>query len=86
MARVYYDSGELEPNAQIEEGIRNTLKDHSVATAEPDHIAKCYDLLDENLEITGGDLLAKCMAICKAIDAECEVKNGKVHFRKPRGK
>jgi hypothetical protein len=82
MARVRYNPREIDPNVQIEDGIRETLRNSPTAAVSVSVIESYYDLLDEGIEPISGTLEDKCKAIAQIVGAHFSFVEKNVVFKK----
>ena len=82
MARAKFNPGEVDPNFQIEDAIRETLRSHLTAEASLTVIESNYDLLDESFELIDGTVDEKCQAIANSVGARYSLQGTAVAFAK----
>jgi hypothetical protein len=83
MPRAKFDMAEVDGNLKIEDGVRRTLTNHSIARVPAKGIEKVYDLFDEQAPSEQLSLREKCRAIAEASGADYfEIRGPEVWFRK----
>ena len=85
MARVEFNSGEIDQIFQVEDGIRRTLKSHPVASVVRSVIESSYDLLDDGGKIIEGDIDKKCQQIATKVRAKYSLKKDEIDFTRISG-
>ena len=83
MARVKFDTREVDQNFQIENGIRKILRQSSRAVIPLGVIDDSYELEDEDCWPTDGTLADKCQTIADCVGARFRFRGEHVIFERP---
>lgn len=84
MARVQFDPRELDQNVQLEDGVRSTLEQDTVAEVAVSVIETCYEIRDEDEYAVPSTLEERCSELAHLVGADYQIRGAEVWFRRKR--
>ena len=85
MPRATFNPDELDQNVRIEDGVQRTLREHSIAEVSVSVLDACYEVRGAGGGPVESTLQDRCGAICRAVEANFEIRGANVWFHRKRG-